>query len=398
MRTRSVDVAIAGGGPAGAAAACALARAGFRVLLADTGGARGSHDGKYKVGEGLPPSARHLLRDIDVLERVVADGHRTSHGTYAFWGDSSPHANDFIFQLHGHGLQLDRVRFDETLLDHARASGTDIVRNAKLSLVRPVSNDLRHRLQLRAKGAEDIIESRWLIDATGRPATLARQLGATRIQHDALLAFHMRLHSDADTDQDGRTWIEAVEHGWWYSVLLPSRERLVAFLSDADLVDQRLLLTREGLWDALLRAPQLSALCCGHGYTPASAPRGGDASGSHLDSAAGERWLAVGDAAVAFDPLSSKGISNALYTGLRAAQTVIAREAGDVAATSRYADHLLDIYRVYRRQLRMFHTMETRWPASAFWRRRRDTASDPARIPHSDRHDSTPAQTGLHDA
>ncbi len=370
MPSRDIDVAIAGGGPAGAAAACVLARAGLRVLLADAGGAR-----TFKVGEGLPPSARHLLRELGVLDRVLADGHRASHGTLAFWGSDAAHANDFMFQLHGHGLQLDRMRFDAALLEHAHAAGAEIAHGAKLSLISPGSNDRHHRLHLRTNHSEDIIECRWLIDATGRPATLARQLGAVRIQHDALLAFHMRLAADTDHDHDGRTFVEAVENGWWYSVLLPSRERLVAFLGDADLVDRRTLLTREGLSHVLRSAKHLHALCREYGYRPASAPHGADASSSHLDLAAGEHsgmtgWLAVGDAALAFDPLSSKGISNALYTGLRAAHSLSGALHGDDQALSRYDTHLREIFRVYRDHLAGFHAIETRWPDAAFWKRR----------------------------
>ncbi len=340
------------------------------MLLADAGGAR-----TFKVGEGLPPSARHLLRELGVLDRVLADGHRASHGTLAFWGSDAAHANDFMLQLHGHGLQLDRMRFDAALLEHAHAAGVEIAHGAKLSLISPGSNDRHHRLHLRTNHSEDIIECRWLIDATGRPAALARQLGAVRIQHDALLAFHMRLAADSDHDHDGRTFVEAVENGWWYSVLLPSRERLVAFLGDADLVDRRTMLTREGFWHALQGTKHLHALCREHGYLPACAPHGADASSSQLDLAAGKHadmkaWLAVGDAALAFDPLSSKGISNALYSGLRGAQAIADCEKGNPQAISGYANHVLDIHRVYREQLSAFYASEERWPESVFWMRR----------------------------
>lgn len=377
MRDGAYDVAIAGGGPAGAAAAIVLARAGCRVLLADTGGTHRPGATSFKVGEGLPPSARHLLRELGALDRVLADGHRPSHGTLAFWGSDAPHANDFMFQLHGEGLQLDRRRFDDSLLELAQDAGADIVRDAKLSPVAQADGADIHRLTLRNNDASAlvenrIIESRWLIDASGRPATLARALGATRIQHDALLAFHMRLAADDDNDRDGRTWVEAVDNGWWYSVLLPSQERLVAFLCDADLVDRRPLLTRVGLWAALAQAPRLFAYCHAHCHVPSSQPRGADACSSHLHRAASDagRWLAVGDAALAFDPLSSKGISNALYTGLRGAQAIIECGNGDAGALSRHADHLLDIHRAYREQLIAFYGMEQRWPASDFWKRR----------------------------
>ena len=370
VSTRRRDVVIAGGGPAGAAAAIALARAGRDVLLV-----AGSDDAGFKVGEGLPPNARSLLRDLGMLERTLADGHRASPGTCARWGSATPHASDFLFQLHGHGLQLDRSRFDAMLRDAAAQSGAEVLPDALVRIVAPGDATRPHRLALRPVDAQthaeaEAIEADWLMDATGRAASLARTLGARKVAHDAQIAFHQRLCSTRDDDHDGRTWVEAVEDGWWYSVLLPSRERLVAFLTDADLCDHRRLLDGDGLWRALADAPALHALCTTHGYAPASRALGADASGCHLDRAAGPRWLAVGDAALAFDPLSSKGISNAIYTGLRAADALLRHERGDAAALDGYARHLLDIHRVYREQLRAFHAMETRWSEAPYWARR----------------------------
>ena len=361
----TVDVAIAGGGPAGAAAGLALARAGLRVRLCEHDAAR-----PFRVGEGLPPSARSLLRDLGVLDRMAADGHRPSPGTLAFWGRDTAHAEDTLFGVHGHGWQLDRVRFDARLREAAAAAGAEL-RTATLRL--DVAGDAQapHRLVARdAHGAEEMFEARWLIDASGRAATFARSLGAERIAHDRLFALHQRLHGGAERDRDGRTWVESVADGWWYSVLLPSGERLTAFLCDADADERRRLLDDDGLWRHLAGAPQLHALCTLHGWTPHGRAHGAEASSVELDRAAGERWLAVGDAALAFDPLSSKGISSALYTGLRAAQALLACERGDAAALDAYAHHLRDIHRVYRGQLRAFHAMETRWPTSAFWQRR----------------------------
>ena len=368
MRRR--DVVIAGGGPAGAAAAIALVRAGRDVLLV-----AGGDDAAFKVGEGLPPNARSLLRDLGVLERTLADGHRASPGTCAFWGGVTAHANDFLFQLHGHGLQLDRMRFDAMLRDAAAQAGAEVLLDAFVRILTPGDATRPHRLALRRVDAlthaeADAIDADWLIDATGRSASLARALGAGKVAHDGQIAFHQRLRSAHDDDRDGRTWVEAVEDGWWYSVLLPSRERLIAFLTDADLCDHRRLLDGDGLWRALAGAPQLHALCTAHGYAPASQTRGADASGRHLDRAAGERWLAAGDAALAFDPLSSKGISNAMYTGLRAADALLRDARGDEGATDAYARHLLDIHRVYREQLQAFHAMERRWPEAPYWARR----------------------------
>ncbi len=366
----TVDVAIAGGGPGGAAAAIALAKQGQRVLLADAGTGRWP-----RIGEGLPPSARALLRELGVLDQVLADGHRTSPGTVAFWGSDTAHTEDSLFGLHGDGLQLDRARFDAGLRTAAQAAGAQVLDGARLRLQERGDARTLHTLELRiGEAAPQRVQARWLIDASGRSATLARALGAQRITHDHLLAFHQRLVGGAATDRDGRTWVEAVANGWWYSVLLPSGERLIAFLSDFRGEDgaaaRRSLLKDEGLWNALREAPRLHALCAEHGWRPHGVVQGADAGSTELDRAGGERWLAVGDAALAFDPLSSKGIANALYTGMRAAGVIRACELGDADAVGGYARHLREIHRVYRGKCWGFYGMEGRWAQSGFWRRR----------------------------
>src|SRR5207245_744542 len=61
------------------------------------------------------------------------------------------------------------------------------------------------------------------------------------------------------------------------------------------------------------------------------------ANSSRLDRLAGKNWLAVGDAAMAFDPLSSQGVYNALMSGLLAAQATECSLAGDHRELYRYA-------------------------------------------------------------
>lgn len=61
---------------------------------------------------------------------------------------------------------------------------------------------------------------------------------------------------------------------------------------------------------------------------------------SGLDRMRGDHWIAVGDAALAFDPLSSKGISNALYIGLCGARADLAVEAGDLNACAGFQRHV----------------------------------------------------------
>jgi flavin-dependent dehydrogenase len=89
-----------------------------------------------------------------------------------------------------------------------------------------------------------------------------------------------------------------------------------------------------------------------------------------LDRAGGERWLAVGDAALSFDPLSSKGIGNALYTGILAAQSIVHADQMGQTDCPNYLQQVTRIFAVYQQQLQQFYQLETRWSDSVFWQRR----------------------------
>ena len=75
------DVAIAGGGPAAAAAALVLGRAGMRAIVVERG-----HDRKDKPGESLAPAARPLLQRLGIWDDLARDGHLPCHGNRSVWG------------------------------------------------------------------------------------------------------------------------------------------------------------------------------------------------------------------------------------------------------------------------------------------------------------------------
>jgi len=89
-----------------------------------------------------------------------------------------------------------------------------------------------------------------------------------------------------------------------------------------------------------------------------------------LDSPCGERWIAAGEAAVGFDPLSSMGIGYALLSGIEAARAVAAALGGQGAALTVYAASIAQHYDSYRLQQRAYYQMEQRWPDAPFWARR----------------------------
>jgi flavin-dependent dehydrogenase len=91
---------------------------------------------------------------------------------------------------------------------------------------------------------------------------------------------------------------------------------------------------------------------------------------ARLDRVCGPGWLAAGDAAVAFDPLSSQGILKALESGRRAGEVAAAVLRGDGSAPSGYAEWLDAEFAAYARDSARYYAQVARWPDSTFWRRR----------------------------
>src|ERR1700742_1597555 len=161
---QTAEVAVIGGGPAGAAAALTLARSGIAVVLLDAGRAR------HAVGGALPPSVRPVLDRLGLRATVATEGHLRSIGSWSAWGGAEPWGRDFIFNRFGHGWHLDRRPFDALLRQTAQAAGA---RSATAAIV--ASDALPtggFRLHL-AGGHE--MTARIVLDATGRSASFARQ-------------------------------------------------------------------------------------------------------------------------------------------------------------------------------------------------------------------------------
>lgn len=385
------DAIVAGGGPAGTAAALALVRAGRSVLVADSGG------GPPPVGEALPAAARALLRDLGAGGTVPGDGHLPCHTTLSAWGSPALAAVDSIRDPHGHGWHLDRARFDRELLRCARSYGAE---TATGCTVRPVwrhADGTWTAVLRRGRGRERAVRGRWLVDATGRRAAIATACGARRDVLDRLIAVHLTLgpadpaptpvssSTSSSASTETATLVEAAPDGWWYTAPLPDRHRLLVWYTDADLPGTPPSCPMQEFTARLARTRHIAARTTAHRLPPERSPRRAPAHTARLDPVHGPGWLATGDAALAFDPLSSQGILTALFTGMRAGEAVHAQLSGDTAALTRYTEAVDAVHAAYLRNRRDFYGLERRWADEPFWRRRQSVT--PARqttcgLPH----------------
>jgi flavin-dependent dehydrogenase len=358
IENAAFDVAIVGGGPAGCAAALSLRAHApvLRVVLAEA-----SAYESPRIGETLPPLSRRLLEHLGVWEAFRRQGHREVHGTAAAWGGPVPEDREFLFNTQGHGWHLDRAAFDALLADEAESRGVALLRRTR---VRRADRE-GGIWELKAGG--EPFTARFLVDATGSSAAFARRCGARFVASDRLAGF-ARLFEEEEGN-DPRTLVEAFSDGWWYTAGLPGGLRIAACLTDTDLA-RRLKLGAPDHWNRQLEAtgPVRELL---RGARPRGPVVVRATQSRRLEPAAGDGWLAVGDAASLFDPLSSQGILKGLRSGIFASYAIgDLLVKGDERGLTRYSRYVREEFESYSRVRARYYAEERRWPESPFWQRR----------------------------
>ncbi len=355
MRDR-FDIVVIGAGPAGSLTAMILARQGCRVAVFDR-----KRLGSFSVGETLPPQAARLLADLGLLKRFVSQGHRRSPGIVSAWGSADPLATDYLFSANGDGWHIDRSAFNQLLREAAIGAGAKFFEETLIEACVPSGRGWT----LHAVGSE--CDCQILVDAAGRHPS-SKLPHPSRLVYDRLIS----VVGLTTANGDGRhvpsdyTLVESVKDGWFYSALLPSGNYIVTFTTDADIYAASRAACSAYLNEELRGAPLTRARI-------QEFPKGTKAFSAvtmRRKRVAETNWIAVGDAARSYDPLSGLGVWSAMNGALKAAVVIQGMRRENPQSVEGYNTRHQKAFTSYWERHAAYYALENRWPESPFWARR----------------------------
>jgi flavin-dependent dehydrogenase len=258
------------------------------------------------------------------------------------------------------------------LAEAAEKEGAVLYRAARLTSLEKGSKGT-WKLEINQEPGSKKIHAKFLVDASGRPSMASRRQGAKRISWDHLVGI-VGFFSPASASKIGNTHtlVEAVEDGWWYSAVLPDLRTIVAYMTDADLFSH-VSKTSAHFVSRVKKAPHTQSRVESCRLT--SGPRVYAANSCRMNTIASGNWLATGEAAIAFDPLSGQGIVKAIESGIHAAHAIRAYWSNDSRAMNRYAAAVGEDFRRDLVARHAYYSREMRWSRSPFWTRRHNAPS-----------------------
>lgn len=345
------DAAVFGGGLSGWAAAYALRDKGYSVCVVER-----AVPARPAIGEHLPPEGVLAVARLGLSELLCGPAHRPSVGVNMCWGTSEAYRRSYFSQPGGQGWHLDRSIFDAAVRGKAMAFGCDLYTAGRTEISGEADE---WRLQTNSGR----INARMLVDATGRAAALAKAFGTQVERADNLIGLVIT------TDMNGtgsELLLDAVPEGWLYAAPLAGQRCVLVALTDSDLLPKNRQ-ARECWWSCCFQNSRLAEMIAGP--LDIESMRIVPAWSQRQSVTAARGMVTVGDAAMAFDPLSSGGMTKALTDAAELAEVIARGESLDALEARRNIR-----YAGYRLELARSYATEQRFGASPFWQRRHHTA------------------------
>jgi FAD-dependent halogenase len=333
------DVIVVGGGPSGSTVGALVAMQGHRVLQLEK-----EKFPRHQVGESLLPSTVHgICRILGVSDDLAKAGFMVKRGGTFRWG-KNPAPWEFSFSLSSKfaneastAYQVERMRFDQILLDNARRKGVEVIEQAQVSDVIEEDGRIRGVRFTDADGTLREARAQYVVDASGNKSRIHDRVGGKRHYSEFFRNIAVYGYFEGGKrmppPKEGNILAVAFESGWfWYIPLTPDLTSVGAVLLPEAL--QRAQGDHEQALLGLIQDCPMIAEYLADARRVTEGPYGEVRVRKDYSYIQDKFWrpgmLLAGDAACFIDPVFSQGVHLATYGGLLAARSINTALADDL--------------------------------------------------------------------
>lgn len=344
---KDFDVAIVGGGPAGATVGAMLGKYApeLKVAIFEKEKFPREH-----VGESLLPGSCAIFNEMGVWDKIEAAGFPIKIGATYRWGSSDdlwdfnlvetsrvkadePRPSRFEGWRVSSAFQVERSIFDKVLLDHAASLGCDVYEGALVRRVRS-EGDRITGLQL-SDGTE--ISAKHFVDASGNAGIIRKAMGIEVEEPPSLrnVAFwdYWENADWAVSIGNGGTRVQVMSlgYGWiWFIPISPTRTS-IGLVCGAEYYKKSGKRQDEIYYAAVQSEPRIAALT-------ANAKPSGDVRGTKDWSfiskrVVGDNWFLAGESSGFADPVLAAGVALSVGGARECAYSIIELELGELDST-----------------------------------------------------------------
>lgn len=214
------DVTILGGGLAGLTLALQLSKEnkGLNITVLDK---RNKEDvvNDHKVGESTVELATYYLREVLDLKEYLDTHQLPKRGLRYFLSPDHKHSIENRLEigpkkaLNVPSHQLDRGILERDLIEIVKAKGINFVASASVEEVNLASGN--HSINYLVNDQLETIQSKWVVDSTGRNFFLKKKLELNKEVEHNINAVWWRYHGIIDVEEwtENEAWLEKLNNG-----------------------------------------------------------------------------------------------------------------------------------------------------------------------------------------